>query len=127
MQPPIKKGFVGLANTVSSKEKQRSFNIFNSVLNANFQLTSSEIFRLSIWAFINHIYNNKIRTSTRVLSPDDLSVILCIHDEVIFIYKDDLLDSEVEDIISYYILPQINNWSPMNGKITVGLTHYVKE
>ena len=121
---PIKRGYIGLISSVDVDGK-RDYSIKNSIINANFQLTSSEIFRLTIWAFYNHLYRGVIKLKDgTVLKPDDFVIGISIHDEYIFYYRDTISDEEAKSIIEFYTLPIIDNRKPMFGHIRVGLDHY---
>lgn len=123
---PMKRGYFGLISEVDANTKRR-YEIENSILNANFQMTSSEIFRLTIWAFYNHLYKGLIKIKGRTLKPDDFVIGLSIHDEYIFYYRDFIDDEDAKDLIQYYALPIINNRKPMFGHIRVGLNHYEED
>ena len=118
---PVRRGLFGTEKLITkqgkyggSGEKRRQ------VINANFQLTASEIVATSLHAMYLDLLtrNNKYNLSIEQLTPT-----ATIYDEVIFDVDNEVLE-EAKELIQFYVLPQVEGWARFEGKLTVG-THYV--
>lgn len=89
---------------------------FRQKLNGYFQITSAELLCISYQTLQHDLLNNKIPKVT----ASDIIPLIPIYDELIVLYRDDGRDELYQDIIRYYMLPQVEGWGRMSGGLTAG-------
>ena len=123
---PIRKGLFGTENyidlsscTVNNRVDHGS--IQRKILNANFQMTSAEILCISYICMMHDLLNDRIKGVTF----EDFCPLIPIHDEIVAICKNEIVE-KAKKILTYYILPSVENWGRMSGEITYGKSYQHK-
>lgn len=114
-------GTKGYIDRLDAKGNPRAkYNVVNSLINCNFQMTSASIFNLSSLYLIHDLLNGNITYNGEVIDFSIIRPIAPVFDEVIVEYKDGY-EELTEKVLKYYYLPYILDWSDtMKSEITCG-------
>lgn len=111
----------GLFGTEKSEfDAEQTGSAFTQSINANFQMTASEILCYGLNCMIIDLGTEENKYG---LSIDQLTPQVTIYDEVIFEYDEEVEEQAIE-LVNFYICPQVEGWLEMSGTITTG-DHYV--
>ena len=114
----------GLFGTEKSEfDAEQTGSPFTQSINANFQMTASEILCYGLNCMIMDLGTQDNKYD---LTIDQLTPLITIYDEVIFEYDEDIEEQAVE-LVNFYICPQVEGWLEMSGSITTGENYVYKE
>lgn len=119
-----KKCLLGVENEISYTDdkgnKRSEYNMRNSLLNVNFQMTSASIFNLCTQNFMYDLINGNIKYKDEIITLEHIRPIVPVFDEIIISYKDGY-EELAEKLLNYYFLPNILDWDgELKGEITKG-------